>query len=112
LRDRNNIHAVCFYIVGSWENFFTSDIDDVKRAAIVKQFAEDGYVISTEWGFNEMYITQRGDVWRVKDTKLRPQKVEVGTPEYMKKVMENFKKQGLNMMKQRIMLDRFIQMIA
>jgi hypothetical protein len=112
LRDRNNIHAVCFYIDGSWENFFTSDIDDVKRAAIVKQFAEDGYVISTEWGFNEMYITQRGDVWRVKDTKLRPQKVEVGTPEYMKKVMENFKKQGLNMMKQRIMLDRFIQMIA
>ena len=112
LRDRNNIHAVCFYIDGAWENFFTSEIDDMKRKAIEKQFSENGYVVSTEWGFDEMYITKRGDVWRVKDTKLKPQKLEVGTPEYMKKVTENFKAQGLNMMKQRIMLDRFVNMIA
>jgi hypothetical protein len=112
LKDRNNIHAVCFYIDGAWENFFTSTIDDAKRSAIHKQFQEDGYVISTEWGFDEMYITKRGDVWKVKDTRLKPQKVEPGSPEYLKKVEENFKKQGLSMMKQRIMLDRFIQMIA
>lgn len=112
LKDRNNIHAVCFYIDGAWENFFTSTIDDAKRSATHKQFQEDGYVISTEWGFDEMYITKRGDVWRVKDTRLKPQKVEPGSPEYLKKVEENFKKQGLSMMKQRIMLDRFIALIA
>ena len=112
LRDRNNIHAVCFYIDGEWEYFFTSTIDDAKRADVGKQFNEDGYVVSTEWGFDEVYITKRGDVWRVKDVRLRPQKVEVGSPEYIKKLDENFVKQGQNMMKQRIMLDRFIKMIA
>ena len=111
LRDRNNIHAVCFYIDGSWQNFFTSTLDDAKTKALTKQFQENGFVISTEWGFDEVYITRRAD-WRVKDVRLRPQKIEAGTPEYMKQVEKNFIAQGQNLMKQRLMLDRFVGMIA
>ena len=111
LRDREGIHAVCFYIDGSWATFF-KDLDDAKQALLNKQFAEDGYVVSTEWGFDEVYITRRGSGWRVKDQKLRPQKAVVGTPEFLEDVEKNFMKQGLNMMKQRIMLDRFVKMIA
>jgi hypothetical protein len=111
LRDRNNIHAVCFYVDGSWEHFFTK-VDDKKRKEAAKQFNEDGYVVSTEWGFDEVYIIKRMDGWRVKDVNLKPQKVEPGSPEFLKKAQENFIKQGQQLMKQRIMLDRFIKMIA
>jgi hypothetical protein len=110
LRDRNNIHAVCFYVDGSWEHFFTN-VDDKKRKEAAKQYNEDGYVISTEWGFDEVYILKRTS-WRITDTKMKPSKVEPGTPEFLKKAQENFIKQGQQLMKQRIMLDRFIKMIA
>jgi hypothetical protein len=111
LRDRNNIHAVCFYIDGSWQHFFSSALDDAKTKALTKQFAENGFVVSTEWGFDEVYITRRAD-WRVKDIRLRPQKIEAGAPKYIDAVEKNFIAQGQNLMKQRIMLDRFVGMIA
>jgi hypothetical protein len=111
LRDRNNIHAVCFYIDGSWEHFFTN-VDDKVRAEVAKQFQEDGFVVSTQWGFDEVYIVKRSDGWRMKEQSLKPSKVEVGSPEFLKKAQENFIKQGLQLSKQRIMLDRFIKMIA
>ena len=111
LRDRNNIHAVCFYIDGSYETFFTTEIDDAKRKQLDKQFSDNGFVVSTEWGFDEVYITKRAD-WRLKDIKLKPSKIEAGTPEYMKQVDKNFIAQGQNLMKQRLMLDRFVGMIA
>jgi hypothetical protein len=111
LRDRNNINAVCFYVGGQWDNFFTSAIDNVKRTQLNKEFQENGFVISTEWGFNATYITKQAD-WRLKDIRLRPQKIEVGTPEYLKQVEKNFIAQGQNLMKQRILLDHFVGMIA
>jgi hypothetical protein len=91
---------------------FFENLDDAKTKELTKQFNENGFVISTEWGFDELYVTRRGDAWRVKDIRLRPQKIEVGTPEYMKQVEKNFIAQGQNLMKQRIMLDRFVGMIA
>jgi hypothetical protein len=111
LRDRNNIHAVCFYIDGSYNAFFTTEIDSVREAALQKEFTENGFVISTEWGFDEVYITKRND-WRLNDSKLKPQKIEVGSPDYIKEAGNLFVKNGLNMMKQRLLLDRFVKMIA
>jgi len=111
LKDRNNIHAVCFYIDGSW-NMFYKNLDPNKQVMLQKQFEENGYVVCTEWGFDELYITRRSDVGRVKDIKLKPQKIKPGSVEYVEAAQKNLALQGKMLMKQRIMLDRFVAMIA
>lgn len=111
LRDRQDINVVGFYIGGHWRGFF-GDLDDAEEKKLTQQFAQDGYVIATDWGYSELYITREGDQWRVKDLELTPDGVELGTEEYDKKLGENFTAKRKSAMKQRVMLDRFIKMIA
>jgi hypothetical protein len=111
LRDRNHINVVGFYIGGYWEGFF-KDLNAKNTKALTKQFEEDGYVISTEWGYNELYITSGGDALRVRDVKIAPQKIEAGSDGFVKAAADNLMKQGRAVLKQRLMLERFVKMIA
>ena len=111
LRDRQDINVVGFYIGGTWRNFF-DDLDDKAVKKIAKQFADDGYVVATAWGYNELYITSGGERWKVKDPKIRPTKIEKGTEEYEKALVKNFAASRKAVLKQRVMLDRFVGMIA
>lgn len=114
LRDRNNIHAVCFFVGGSWEAFVSEETKSLKSSALKKEFSENGFVISTEWGFNEMYIMQKS-LLRIEEIKLvdpTNKKTIPGTPEFMEEAEKNFIQRGKDMQKQRIMLNRFVEMIA
>lgn len=111
LRDFQDINVVGFYINGRWQGFFY-DVDDAERQKLQTQFDTDGYVICTTWGYNELYITKVGDQWRVKETPITPTGEELGTPEYMEALTKNFITQRKNTRKQRMMLDRFVKMIA
>ena len=111
LRDRENIHVVGFYINGYWNGFF-SDLDDAKTKELDRQFKEDGYVISTEWGYNELYITNSSNTFRLLEKSITPTKAKSGTEAYMKEIQDNFVKQNVLMAKERIMLERFVKMIA
>lgn len=111
LRDFQDINVVGFYINGRWQGFFY-DVDDAERKKLQTQFDTDGYVICTTWGYNELYITKVGDQWRIKETPITPTGEELGTPEYMEALTKNFITQRKNTRKQRVMLDRFVKMIA
>jgi hypothetical protein len=111
LRDRQNINVVGFYIGGSWEGFF-HDLDDKGRKEVAKKFKDDGFVIATAWGYNELYITHAGEQWKVREKKLRPQKIQKGTDKYEEALSKNFIDQQKSIVKQRVMLDRFVKMIA
>jgi hypothetical protein len=113
LRDRQNINVVGFYIGGSWQSFFT-DLDAAKKKELTKQFSENGFVVATDWGYSELYITKAGEKWKLKNTKLEPseKKVEKGTDAYEKALDKNFIDQRKMILKQRVMLDRFVKVIA
>jgi hypothetical protein len=120
LRDRQDIHVVGFYIGGHWSNFF-GDADSKRRLELDKQFREDGYVVATDWGYNELYITSPGDALRVHEKSFVPKSgakddkgnaIEKGTPEYEEALAKNFTAQRKAIMKERMMLDRFVKMIA
>jgi hypothetical protein len=113
LKDRQNINVVGFYIGGSWEGFF-SDLTPGQRSALKKEFSENSFVISTQWGYDELYITRAGDDWKLKEKPLKPnqKKYELGTEAYEVALEKNFNDKRKAIMKQRIMLDRFVKMIA
>jgi hypothetical protein len=109
LRDRQNINAVGFFVDGSWEQFF-HNIDDLKRKELNRQFNEDGYVIAEGWGYNELYITKPGSL-NVSQKTIKP-KSQLGTEAYETEIGELFTKSRKAVLKQRLMLDRFVKMIA
>ena len=111
LRDRQNINVVGFYIGGRWDGFF-SNLDNKERKKLEKEFSENGFVIATAWGFSELYITKGGDQWKVKETKIRPTKIDKGTDEYEKALVNNFAVARKAVLKQRVLLDSFIRQIA
>jgi len=111
LRDRQNINVVGFYIGGSWESFFHGE-DDKSRKEIAKKFKEEGFVVATAWGYNELYITHSGDQWKVKEGKIRPSKIAKGTDKYEEELTKRFIAERKAVLKQRVMLDRFVKMIA
>jgi Kyanoviridae peptidase len=111
LRDRQNINVIGFYIQGRWQGFFSTTDKNV-LAALDKQFKEDGYVVSTEWGYSELYITSGGKL-KIKAVNMTPAaSTAKGTPEYAKALVSLFTKQGQAISKQRFMLDRFVKLIA
>ena len=111
LRDRQDINVVGFYIGGHWSGFFRG-IDAKETEKLTKQWNEEGFVIATAWGYNELYITSAGEQWRVKDAPIKPKDATIGSTEYNEKLAENFKQKLKMSMKKRVMLDRFVKMIA
>lgn len=117
LRDRQNINVVGFYVtqrLGYALMLNLNEDDDIKT--MEKQFDQDGYVVCSNWGFNELYILKGGENLRIKEVSLEPKrngvKVEPGTPEFLKLATENLAKRGWATRKQRLMLDRFVKLIA
>lgn len=113
LRDRQDINVVGFYIGGHWSKFFYG-ADDKTRTELARQFEENNYVIATDWGYNELYITNRGDSLRVHEHSLKPdtKKFPLGSPEYEVELNKNFSAHRHMLKKERLMLDRFVQMIS
>ena len=110
LRDRGRIRVVGFYIGGAWEGFFRN-LSKAQRSALTKSFKEDGYVVATDWGYDELYITKSGEALRVKDVSLDVD-VALDSEKYLDAVAKKFSEGRIAIKKNRMMLDRFITMIA
>jgi hypothetical protein len=112
LRDRQNIHVVGFFIGGSYEHFFDKDkMTSESKKQLAESFKEKGYVISKDWGYNELYIIKDGGTLRVKNPELKP-KAAIGTEKYGEALLKSFQEQSGSLMKERILLNSFVQMIA
>jgi len=113
LRDRQNINVVGFYIeAGSyygWQQFFPSQQGSVSK--LEKEYQQNGFLISTEWGYNELYIIKGGAAMRVKETSIADPQSGTMT-ERLDAIAKSLETQQAGIHKQRIMLDRFVGMIA
>ena len=111
LRDRENIHAVGFYVTSHFQSFFFGNQPDQNK--LQKQFGQDGYVISTSWGFDELYILKGGDNLKVKTTAvMTDMKKDPGDSGYVDEALDKLSAFSRSTTKQRLMLDRFVKMIA
>ena len=116
LRDRGEINVVGFYVTSSVAGMFFGDEDDDTSETLHAQFEQDGYVVITNWGFNELYLIKGQDSLRVKNVDLKPTQngvdIKPGDVNYLKEITKNLAASGQATTKQRLLLDRFIQMVA
>jgi hypothetical protein len=103
MRDRENINVVGFYVGGSsyFRHFFPL-ADAMKQTVLEQQLKSDGFVISTEWGYDELYIT---DV-------VVPQDKEIHASTEKESLSQSFLNERTATSKERIMLTSFVKMIA
>ncbi len=100
VRDRKNVNVVGFFIGTYYESFFKK----ANKSELKRSWDENGFVISTECGYNELYIL-RSERLKIKDTeKLMGSNIE----DIAKKFTANLS----SMSKQRVILDKFIKQIA
>jgi hypothetical protein len=111
LRDRENINVLGFYVTESLNEYMFSLSPEDK-----KQFDSDGYVICTNWGFNELYVLKGGERLKATEVALKARRngsnLEPGQTMYVEEITKSLAARGIATRKNRVMLDRFVRMIA
>jgi hypothetical protein len=119
LRDRQNVHVVGFFIgadrqaVGKFFPSLKREPENFEKLG--KEFENSGILISTEYGYDELYIIKNKNSLRVKTPAPTFEQLQPHIPGedgYLYDVAKSITKQHNNETNQRIILNRFITMIA
>jgi hypothetical protein len=111
LRDRQQINVIGFYVLPEdasmgfrLRKFFP---DQASMETGLQEMQRNGFTISTDWGYNELYILFGGSKLQVLKAESNDGQAAADSTGF-----ERFKAERSSIMKDRVMLDRFVSLIA
>jgi hypothetical protein len=108
LKNRTGINVVGFFICGSNEKEIISNLCGKSQTdQFEKELKEKNFVIVPDNGYTEFYLIKGG-----KELKIKLSKESINSSIGMKQLLTNLTEYGLEQRKQRVVLTRFIKLIA